>query len=30
MPEIEIYTQSWCGYCARAKRILEAKGRRIP
>jgi len=26
MPEIEIYTQPWCGYCARAKRILDHKG----
>lgn len=25
MPEIEIYTQDWCPYCARAKRILEGK-----
>lgn len=23
---IEIYTQPWCGYCARAKRLLTAKG----
>ena len=26
MPDIEIYTQPWCPYCARAKRILEGKG----
>jgi glutaredoxin 3 len=26
MPEIEIYTQPWCGYCARAKRILDGRG----
>ena len=26
MPEIEIYTQPWCGYCARAKHILDGKG----
>jgi len=26
MPEIEIYTQPWCPYCSRAKRILDAKG----
>jgi glutaredoxin 3 len=26
MPEIEIYTQPWCGYCSRAKRILDHKG----
>jgi len=26
MAEIEIYTQDWCGYCARAKQLLERKG----
>ena len=26
MPQIDIYTQDWCGYCARAKRLLDAKG----
>lgn len=26
MPEVEIYTQPWCPYCARALRILKAKG----
>lgn len=26
MSEIEIYTQAWCPYCARAKRTLESKG----
>jgi len=26
MPEIEIYTQPFCGYCARARRLLAAKG----
>jgi len=26
MPEIEIYTQDWCGFCARAKQLLERKG----
>lgn len=26
MPEIEIYTQPWCNFCARAKRILDHKG----
>jgi glutaredoxin 3 len=26
MPEIEIYTQTWCPYCSRARRILEGKG----
>jgi glutaredoxin 3 len=25
MPEIEIYTQPWCGFCARAVSILESK-----
>jgi len=26
LPEVEIYTQPWCAYCARAKRLLDAKG----
>ena len=26
MAKIEIYTSSWCGYCARAKSLLESKG----
>jgi glutaredoxin 3 len=26
MPQIEIYTQPWCPYCARARRLLERKG----
>lgn len=26
MATVEIYTQPWCPYCARAKRLLEAKG----
>jgi glutaredoxin 3 len=26
MPEIEIYTQPWCPYCARAVHILTEKG----
>jgi glutaredoxin 3 len=26
MPEIVIYTQPWCPYCSRAKKILESKG----
>ncbi len=25
---IEIYTQPWCPYCARAKQVLDAKGAR--
>ena len=26
MAEILIYTRDWCGYCTRAKRLLERKG----
>ncbi|MCC6720194.1 MAG: glutaredoxin 3 [Acetobacteraceae bacterium] len=26
MTEIDIYTQDWCGYCARAKQLLQRKG----
>ncbi len=26
MPDIEIYTQPWCPYCARALRLLTEKG----
>lgn len=26
MAEIEIYTQPWCGFCARAVGLLEQKG----
>jgi glutaredoxin 3 len=26
MPEIEIYTQPWCPYCARAISLFAAKG----
>lgn len=26
MPQIEIYTQAWCPYCARALKLLKAKG----
>ena len=26
MPRIEIYTKSWCPFCARAKTQLQAKG----
>jgi len=26
MPHVEIYTQPWCPYCVRAKRLLERKG----
>lgn len=24
--EIEVYTTAWCGYCDRAKALLEARG----
>jgi glutaredoxin 3 len=26
MPEITIYTTQWCGYCTRAKMLLDSKG----
>jgi len=26
MAKIDIYTSPWCGYCARAKALLERKG----
>ena len=26
MAKIEMYTTPWCGYCARAKALLEKKG----
>ncbi len=26
MPEVEIYTQPWCPFCARAMNLLSAKG----
>ncbi len=26
MAKIEIYTSPWCGYCARAKQLLNKKG----
>jgi glutaredoxin 3 len=25
-PKVEIYTKMFCGYCVRAKRLLESKG----
>ena len=25
-PKVEIYTKAWCGYCHRAKRLLDDKG----
>jgi glutaredoxin 3 len=26
MAKVEIYTTQWCGYCARARALLERKG----
>ncbi|MBC7985925.1 MAG: glutaredoxin 3 [Sphingomonadaceae bacterium] len=26
MPQVEIYTKAFCGFCFRAKHLLEAKG----
>ncbi len=26
MPKVEIYTKIWCGYCHRAKQLLDEKG----
>ena len=26
MPTVEIYTRAFCGYCFRAKRLLDSKG----
>ncbi|MCB5174349.1 MULTISPECIES: glutaredoxin 3 [Microvirga] len=26
MPDITIYTKSWCPYCAAAKKLLDEKG----
>ena len=26
MPDITIYTKSWCPYCSAAKKLLEEKG----
>lgn len=26
MARVEIYTRAFCGYCTRAKRLLDAKG----
>jgi glutaredoxin 3 len=25
-PKVEIYTKAWCGFCWRAKRLLDSKG----
>ena len=27
-PKVEIYTSAWCGYCYRAKTLLDGKGLR--
>lgn len=26
MAHVEIYTKDWCGFCTRAKRLLDQKG----
>ncbi|PZU13651.1 MAG: glutaredoxin 3 [Sphingobium sp.] len=26
MANVEIYTKAWCGYCARARKLLDGKG----
>jgi glutaredoxin 3 len=26
MPKIQMYTTKWCGYCVRAKALLDGKG----
>jgi glutaredoxin 3 len=26
VPRISVYTTEWCGYCVRAKRLLDARG----
>jgi glutaredoxin 3 len=26
MPRIQMYTTRWCGYCVRAKALLESRG----
>jgi glutaredoxin 3 len=26
VPKIEMYTTRWCGYCVRAKTLLDARG----
>jgi glutaredoxin 3 len=28
MPRIRLYTTQWCGYCLRAKALLDARGLR--
>ncbi len=29
MAKVEIYTKDWCGYCARAKRLLAESGAEV-
>jgi glutaredoxin 3 len=29
MAKVVMYTASWCGYCARARRLLQSKGAQI-
>jgi glutaredoxin 3 len=29
MAKVVMYTASWCGYCARARRLLKSKGAEI-
>jgi glutaredoxin 3 len=26
MPKIQIYTTRWCGFCVRAKALLDSRG----
>ena len=26
MPRVQMYTTAWCGYCVRAKTLLDSKG----
>lgn len=26
MPRVRLYTTAWCGYCVRAKALLDARG----
>jgi glutaredoxin 3 len=26
VPEIQVYTTRWCGYCVRAKALLDSRG----
>lgn len=29
LAKVEIYTKDWCGYCARAKRLLTERGAEV-